>query len=274
MGTFLQNVRGRLSTPAKNPTLTAVAVSTLAFSMVASSALAGATAVSGGASEPNSALAARWEGAAQIPGTELRMVIDLAQNSEGNWIGSAIIPGRGVKGMALTDIAVNNSEVAFVIKGVLGNPKLKGHLDEKGALTGEFQEAGNSAPFVLEKTGPPQVEPPRRSTTVRKELEGVWQGEFALPGRTVYVQVTLANQVGGPATAKCHVKGKNEFDLPVEFVTDEDNLITLESPSIGFLYQGWFHRDSNEIGGEFQLGPYDDPLVLRPAAKNPAEPKS
>ena len=85
--------------------------------------------------------------------------------------------------------------------------------------------------------------------------------------------MTLANQASGPAIAKCHVRGRNEFDLPVEFVTDEDNLLTVESPSTGFLFQGWYHKDTNEIMGEFQLGPYDDPLVLRPAAKNAAEPK-
>jgi hypothetical protein len=51
------------------------------------------------AAEP---IAARWEGAVQIPGRQLRLVIDLAEASDGHWIGSATVPGFGVKGAPLT----------------------------------------------------------------------------------------------------------------------------------------------------------------------------
>lgn len=42
--------------------------------------------------------AARWEGTVQIPGRELRLIVDLAKDPGGAWIGSIIIPGLGVKG--------------------------------------------------------------------------------------------------------------------------------------------------------------------------------
>jgi hypothetical protein len=259
--------------PGKYHGITVVAAFALTLGMFVGSADAGWIADPGRSSQAIPVMAARWEGTVQIPGTELRLVIDLAQNSEGNWIGSAIVPGFGVKGAALTDLVVSGSEVAFGIKGALGDPTVKGHLDANGALTGEFQEAGNTAQFVLQKSGPAQVEPPRKSTPVGKELEGEWQGEFELPGRTVHVRVALVNQPGGSATAKVHVKGRSEFDLPVDLVTEEDNLLTLESTSAPFAYEGWFHKDTNEIVGEFRLGPSEQPLTLHPAAKKAAEPK-
>ena len=45
--------------------------------------------------------AGRWEGAAQIPGQELRLIVDLAQDDEKNWLSSIIIPGLGVIDAAL-----------------------------------------------------------------------------------------------------------------------------------------------------------------------------
>ena len=50
--------------------------------------------------------AGRWEGMAQIPGRDLPLVVDLAQDPSGAWIGSMIIPGFDVKGAPLGNIEV------------------------------------------------------------------------------------------------------------------------------------------------------------------------
>src|SRR5260370_39912668 len=123
----------------------------------------------------------RWEGSVQIPGRELTLVVDLAQDSHGSWIGSIIIPGLDIKGALLTEIAVKDSSASFAIKTARGlQATFKGNLNADGALAGNFVEAGNTAPFVLKKTGPAQVEVPPRSTAISKELEGEWKGEYEL----------------------------------------------------------------------------------------------
>lgn len=132
--------------------------------------------------------AGRWEG--QIPGGGLQLIVDLSEESEKGWIGSIIVPGLGVKGAPLADISVKDSELAFAIKGALGGErvgqaKFKAHLTADGHLVGDFTQGGNTAPFVLKRTGPPQVELPPRSTAVSKELEGEWKGEYELNGTRV-----------------------------------------------------------------------------------------
>ncbi|MBZ5595511.1 MAG: hypothetical protein LAP39_24975 [Acidobacteriia bacterium] len=219
------------------------------------------------ASEP---AAARWEGTVQIPGREMRVVIDLAQDSQGRWTGSAVVPGFGIKGTPLADIVINESEVAFTIKGALGDPKFKGRLTGSGALTGDYQQAGNTAPFTLQKAGPPQVESPRGSTSVRKELEGTWQGEMDLFG-TVKVRLDLVNEAGGTATAKFIFTRNKETPLPLNLVTDEGGILTVESTENGITYEGRFRKEASEITGTFQQGPFEVPLVLRSAAKNASE---
>jgi hypothetical protein len=45
--------------------------------------------------------AGRWEGVVQIPGQELKLVVDLSDQGGKDWVGSIIVPGFGVKGAPL-----------------------------------------------------------------------------------------------------------------------------------------------------------------------------
>jgi hypothetical protein len=211
--------------------------------------------------------AARWEGAVQIPGRDLRLVIDLALDSHGQWTGSAIVPGFGIKGAPLADIAVNDSAVSFAIKGALGEPKLKGRLTADGAFAGDYQQAGNSAPFLLRNVGPPQVEPPRESTAVPRELEGEWQGEMSYVGNLIHIRLKLTNQPGGKAAGQFVFVGKRETRLPIDLVTEDAGLLTVELFGPGITYEGRFRRDASEITGAFRQGAIEIPLNLRPAPK-------
>jgi len=97
----------------------------------------------------------RWEGSVKIPERELKLIVDLAQDSGGAWIGSIIIPGLDVKGAALGDIAVTGSEVSFAIKNALGAQragpaKFKARATN-ATLVGDFMQGGNTAPFTLKK---------------------------------------------------------------------------------------------------------------------------
>ena len=209
--------------------------------------------------------AARWDGTLQLPGREFRLVVDLDQNANGQWIGSAILPNLGVKGAPLSDISVSDSAASFIVKGVLGDLSIKGTLTTGGAFTGTFRQAGNTAPFALQKVGPPQVELPRQSTTVAKELEGDWEGDMLAIDHNVHVRLSLSNQADGKATGKLFLKGRHDVNLDVAMVTQESDLLTLEAPEASLIYDGRFR--SGEISGTWQQGPFEFSLVLHRAAK-------
>jgi hypothetical protein len=211
----------------------------------------------------------RWEGSVKIPERELRAIVDLAQDSGGVWIGSITIPGLDVKGAALNDIIVNGSEVTFAIKSALGAQrvgpaKFKAHAKD-ATLTGEFIQAGNTAPFTLEKTGAPQVELPPQSTPIAKDFEGEWKGEYELFGYPRHVTVQLANRATGGATAEFVIVGRKTNNLPVDLVTQEGDLLTIDSHDSGISYEGRFRKDTSEIQGTMTQGPLEIPLVLRRA---------
>ncbi len=213
-------------------------------------------------------VAGRWEGSIKIPDRELPCIIDLDQPEGKDWIGSIIIPGLGIKGAPLTEIAVNDSGISFTIKGALASPlvaapKFQGHLAGTSRLTGDFLQAGNTAPFTLAKTGPPQVELPRQSTPVSKDLEGEWKGDYEMNGYPRHVTLTLRNAASRAASAQLVVVGKRTTNAPIDLVTDERGFLTIESHEVGITYEGRLRKESGEIKGTFTLGPFELPLVLR-----------
>ena len=214
-------------------------------------------------------LAGRWEGSIQIPGRELPLIIDLEGSGEKEMTGSVIIQGLGVKGAPLADLAAKGNEISFAIKDALGNEsagpaKFQGSLREGGeVLSGNFTQAGNSAPFSVRKTGPPQVDPPRRSTAIGKDLEGEWKGDYEMDGYPRHVTLTLANSGSGPATVQFVVVGKRTNKPPVEFILDENGFLTFEAPTFGITYEGRLRKEAGEIKGTFKIGPFERPLVLK-----------
>ncbi|PYK07028.1 MAG: hypothetical protein DME66_02550 [Verrucomicrobia bacterium] len=212
------------------------------------------------------AASGRWEGSVRIPARELKLVVDLAQDSRGSWSGSIIIPELNLKGALLTEIAVQDSSASFAIKTARGlQAAFKGSLNADGTLAGSFVEAGNTAPFVLKKTGPPQVETPPQSTPISKELEGEWKGEYEMYGYPRYVTVKLVNRDAEGAAAEFVIVGRKTNNLSVDLVTQEGDLLTIDSHEIGISYEGRFEKATHEIKGTFIQGAIELPLVLRRA---------
>ena len=212
------------------------------------------------------AASGRWEGSVRIPARELKLVVDLAQDSRGSWSGSIIIPELNLKGALLTEIAVQDSSASFAIKTARGlQAAFKGSLNADGTLAGSFVEAGNTAPFVLKKTGPPQVETPPQSTPISKELEGEWKGEYEMYGYPRHVTVKLVNRDAEGAAAKFVIVGRKTNNLAVDLVTQEGDLLTIDSHEVGISYEGRFEKATNEIKGTFIQGAIELPLVLRRA---------
>lgn len=233
--------------------------------------LAGIPALAGAAPEPEG----RWEGVAHIPGRELRLIVDLKEASEGEWTGSIVLPGLGVKGAALSGITVRGADVAFDIAHALGSPtqappSFRAHLYSADAMTGRMRQGGHEAAFTLAKTGPPQVDAPRRSTPVSSALEGQWTGEFELGGYPRHVTITIENHGDAGATAQFAIVGKQDNRLPVELVVQDGTFVRIESPATQINFEGRLVEPDRELRGVLELGPTELPLGLRRTAGRPS----
>lgn len=212
--------------------------------------------------------AGRWEGAAQIPGHELKLIVDLSDEGGKGWIGSIIVPGFGIKGAPLVDLHVRGGDLAFAIKGALGNERagraeLKAHLTSDGHLAGNFTQGGNSAPLVLEKIGPAQVDLPPQNTAVSKELEGEWKGDYEMMGYARHATMKFANRGADGAAVEFVVVGKKVNNVPVSLLTQDGDFVTVKSDEFGITFEGRFVQEAGEIKGTLSQGALEAPLLLR-----------
>ncbi len=214
----------------------------------------------------NENAAGRWEGTVQIPGRPLEVIVDLeAKSDKDGSQGSITIPGLGIKGTPLSDIALNGDNVAFSMKSALtdqrtGPAKFNGHFGD-GKLAGDFVQAGNTAPFALQKTGPPQVEIPPRSSAIAKEIEGEWKGGYELQGYPRKVTIKLQNRGPEGATAEFVIVGRKENKLPVDRVVQQGEFVTVDSHETGLSFEGRARK--GEIQGTIFQGPLEIPVTLR-----------
>ena len=211
--------------------------------------------------------AGRWEGTVQIPGRPLEVIVDLAaKGDEGGSQGSITIPGLGIKGAPLSDIALNSDNIAFSIKSALadqrtGPAKFNGRFAGDEKIAGDFVQAGNTAPFALEKTGAPQVEAAPHSGAIAKEIEGEWKGGYELFGYPRKVTIKLQNRGAEGATAEFVIVGRKENKLPVDHVVQEGEFLTVDSHETGLSFEGRARK--GEIQGAILQGPLEIPITLR-----------
>lgn len=97
-------------------------------------------------------VAGHWDGAIELPGQKLEVLVNLAAGG-GAWGGTIDIPAQGANGLALTAIKVESSSVTFAISGIPGDPTFFGVLSPDGnAISGEFTQGGQKFPFRLDRS--------------------------------------------------------------------------------------------------------------------------
>lgn len=101
-------------------------------------------------------LAGHWEGPIQLPGLELKVLVDLKAGAGGALEGTIDIPAQGAKGLPLEPIDVTDAVVSFAIRGVPGQPTFKGTLSGDGkTIEGSFTQGGQTFPFRLSRGADP-----------------------------------------------------------------------------------------------------------------------
>jgi len=210
----------RLSSAALAATLL-VLVPVLAFAPVAAAAAAAADAASA---------AGRWEGAIELPGSELAVTVDLARDDDGAWRGDVDIPAQGARDLPLTAIEAADGNVRFTLAGVPGAPTFAGELSADGAeLAGDFTQGGQTFPFHLARSAAAAEVAPALDPAAALEGLDDWMGE-QLEGWNVPAAAVAVVHDGEVVLTAGYGRRDVEADLPA----DADTLFAIGSASKAF----------------------------------------
>src|SRR5260370_39089379 len=95
-----------------------------------------------------------WEGTIQAPTAEFNVELDLARNPKGEPTGSLSSSAQHLKGLPLSDFALEGNTVSFQVKGTPGERAFKGILAPDGkSMSGDYTQGGQAIPFTLTRTG-------------------------------------------------------------------------------------------------------------------------
>ena len=201
-----------------------------------------------------------WEGAIQVPNSELGILVDLAKNDKGEWTGAIDIPAQNLKAFPLTNIAVKENSVGFAIKGPPGDPTFVGKLSADGtSITGTFSQGGASLDFAMKCTGDARIEAPATSTPITKELEGPWEGTLNAGGNRLNLILKMTNQTGVAIGSIVSVD-QNNVEIPVTTITQNGASLKLDVKSINASYSGELKEGA--LAGEWTQGAATLPLTF------------
>jgi len=203
-----------------------------------------------------------WEGSLEAPGMEVKIEIDLATNGQGELTGTFSKPAEKLKGLPLSDIAIEHQSVRFQIKGAPRERVFEGDLSADGkSISGIYSQSGYTIPFSLTLMGEARIEAPAKNAAIGKEFEGVWNGTLEADGKQLHAILTLSNQADGTSIASL-VSVDEGLDIPITTITQRASSLTLDLKAVGGFYSASLNPAGTELTGTYTQGSLALPLTF------------
>jgi hypothetical protein len=206
--------------------------------------------------------AGHWEGSITVPSMELKVLVDLALDAGGQWIGDIDIPQQGTKDLRLKGISVAGRAVTFELTAGLGQPTFKGRLSEDGkTISGDFVQAGNSFPFSLARTGEARVYAPAKNAELPAAFVGKWEGTLETPGGRLRLVFNLTSKAGS-ADGTIDSLDQGAMGIPMDEISVTNGTIRISAHVINGSYTAKLSEDGKTLTGAWSQRGGSLPLVL------------
>jgi hypothetical protein len=206
------------------------------------------------------AQAGHWQGTVKMgENKNLPLIVDLAKNGQGAWIGSMSIPGSSTVDVPIV-VTVASDTVRFSADLPM-RATFEGKLAADGAsIAGTAKNADGDTTFQLTRSGEANVKQAAESTAIGKEFEGEWEATVESNGRVRKVGMRLANEAGkGKATL---IAGEQKMEIPVTTVTVKGREVALDVRAISGSFRGTL-QENGEISGEWTEPTNKMPVVFK-----------
>src|SRR5690349_15844388 len=201
-----------------------------------------------------------WQGAVQTPSMQISFELDLAKDAAGRFSGTLSVPAQKIKGLPLTKVALDGTTVSFQARS---DQPFTGVLSEdRQSITGDFLISGASLPFTLTRTGAAQIETPRKSPALSKQLEGTWTATLIVEGAPHQLVMTLVNHPDGSASGRIVNEGEGGLELPIS-IAQQGSVVTIDTLPVASTVTATLNADGTELDGTIAQGPATAHVTFR-----------
>lgn len=217
------------------------------FAMLASFSIA----TSAPAQEPQG----NWQGAVQVPGGQLRMVLHIQKGADGRYAGTMDVPDQGAKGIPLGSIVAAGQTLEFEVPLIRGRYRATWDTSQN-QWKGEWMQ-GVAMPLNLVRLG----EGSGPLAMVVDGLDGDWDGRINLGARQprAVFHIKTAN---GVTTATMDSLDEGTNGIPVSSITRTGDRVKLELGLIGAAFEATLAPDGRTLSGYWTQAGSAFPLTL------------
>jgi hypothetical protein len=159
----------------------------------------------GGSADPN--MAGVWEGALNVNGTNLRLVLHIIADEDGKLKASMDSPDQGVSEMQVDEIWVKDNELSFVVMSIAGG--YKGQIaKDNSVIDGTWKQGSSSFPLVLKKNPnrKARVLKERTEITVDPSIYSEYTGRYQIQPNFILTVTTRDERLFVQATAQPQIE--------------------------------------------------------------------
>jgi hypothetical protein len=233
---------------------------------------AGTFGFTGLAQQSSSTASGRWQGSLKVPtGQDLVVVVDLAKNAKGAWIGSFSMPEIGATDIPVDQLTVMQTKVHFVV-GTPGSPVFDGSLSaDAKELAGTFSDPQTKSPLTLKRVGAPNVKLPPPNTPLTKDLEGTWHATLASGDSQIRMLLKLTRAADRTATGVVVNVDQGNREVPLTSIQQKDKVLEFEIRPVVVRFHGTLNA-SGAIVGEWTQMSRSAPLTFERGGFPPNSP--
>jgi hypothetical protein len=214
------------------------------------------------AQQSSPTVSGHWQGSLKMPGQDLVIVLDLATNAKGAWIGSFSMPEVGATDIPVDQLSVAQAKVHFVLS-VAGNPAYDGNLSPDGKeLTGTFSTGPTKSPLTFARMGAAKVKLPAPNSPLTKDFEGTWHATLNGGDAQLRLLLKLNRAADGTATGVLVNVDQGNREVPIMDIQQKDKTLEFEVRSVAVHYHGTMNTAAGTLKGDWTQMSHTTPLTF------------
>lgn len=205
-----------------------------------------------------------WEGAIEVPGQPLDVIVTLQQRGDETWTGTIDIPAQGLADYPVSDIALDNGTVTFGMAAIPGEPVFSGAWNpDEQTIVGDFQQGGATYPFTLERRGDaPAADNAMVDAETAAPVVGTWSGTLQTGGGEVRIIFHFTHD-GSTLSGTMDSPDQGQTGLPISAAAFDGSTVRADLDYAGAYFEGTLTADGAALEGSWNQGGGSAPLTLQ-----------